>query len=101
MTTSADNLDPSYLRDLSEAMPAPDFRAFVERHGRYTRTQLGELKALEERGDRQALQSAAHKLISTLGTLGLARCSALARKISDACKTGQGDTAALMAELSE
>jgi HPt (histidine-containing phosphotransfer) domain-containing protein len=99
MSDAADFNDV-YLRDIAEVMSPAEFRDFVARHVVGITERVCQLEGALAKSDLAAIGFEAHKLIASLGTLGLARAAALSRDIEDACKAGQTAQASdLLAQL--
>lgn len=85
------DFDDSCLAGLEDALPRDEFERLLTDYLANAANRLAQIKALGDRGDLQALAFAAHTLISTSGSYGLGRASAVARALEQACKAGRTD----------
>jgi HPt (histidine-containing phosphotransfer) domain-containing protein len=99
---SAPDFDASMLADLETSLPRQDFHSFIEDYLVSAADRLKRAEALSAAGDMNALATEAHILISTAGSYGFRRASALARQLETACKAGNAAQAAtLLRELGD
>jgi HPt (histidine-containing phosphotransfer) domain-containing protein len=97
---SLQDFDASLLAELEQSLPRQDFRSFIEDYLKSSDERLQRAESLGARGDLPALASEAHILISTAGSYGSRRASALARELEAACKAANaGQAASLLREL--
>lgn len=85
------DFDESCLAGLEDALSRAEFERLLTDYLASATRRLAQIKALGDRGDLQELALAAHTLISTSGSYGLARASALARALEQACNAGRAD----------
>ena len=94
------DFDDSALAGLQDALPDAEFRELLTDYLESTAARLAQAQALGSAGNWKDLAFEAHTLVSTSGGYGLARASALARLLQQACKAGHADEAsALVTEL--
>lgn len=94
------DFDASMLADLERSLPRPDFRSFIEDYLASAVERLNRAEALAAAGDLAALVTEAHILISTTGSYGCRRASAVARQLETASKAGDAKRAGvLLSEL--
>jgi len=94
------DFDDSALAGLQEALPVAEFRELLADYLASMAAPLSQALALGEAGNWKDLAFAAHTLVSTSGSYGLTRASALARDLERACQAGHGgEAAALLPEL--
>ena len=89
-------LDETALADLEGAVSQPVFQQLVATHIKDTRAGIGRLREAAAARDVAGLRTEAHILHGTLGTMGGAKASALARDLETACRESRtGDALAL------
>lgn len=94
------DFDDSALAGLQDALPDAEFRELLTDYLDSTAVRMARAQALSAAGNWKDLAFEAHTLVSTSGSYGLARASALARSLQQACKAGNADQAsALVVEL--
>jgi HPt (histidine-containing phosphotransfer) domain-containing protein len=87
------DFDATPLAGIEGALPPAEFRTFVEEYLASSLERLAKVETVAAGGDLTALAREAHTLISTSGSYGIARASALARQLETACKAGHADEA--------
>lgn len=87
------DFDAAALADLEGALPAGEFRAFIEEYLASSVERLARAEALAAAADLAGLRTEAHTLISTSGSYGIRRASQLARELETACKAGELEAA--------
>lgn len=96
------DFDTAPLDGIRDMLPDAEFRAFIDACLADATARLDRIRALGAAGDVAALAREAHILVSTSGSCGLARVSALARRLEAAGKAGSAaDARALVAEIAE
>jgi HPt (histidine-containing phosphotransfer) domain-containing protein len=94
------DFDDSLLAGLQDALPEVEFRQLLTDYLESTAVRLARAQAFGAAGDWKDLAFEAHTLVSTSGSYGLARASALARGLERACKSGDaGEAATLLPPL--
>ncbi len=88
------DFDDSALAGLQDALPVSEFRQLLTDYLESTAVRLARAQALGAAGNWMDLALEAHTLVSTSGSYGLARASALARELERACKAGHSNEAA-------
>lgn len=91
------DFDAIPLAGLAEALPRDEFQSLLEDYIQDAADRLDRLEALAAAGDLAALGREAHTLISTTGSYGLSRASAIARAVVSACKCSDVEAAAALA----
>ena len=94
------DFDESCLAGLEDALPRADFELLLTDYLASSATRLAQIQVLGAGGNLHELAFEAHTLVSTSGSYGLGRTSALARELEHACKSGSaGQVPALVSEL--
>ena len=94
------DFDASLLAELQSALPAEDLHALLTDYLESTAARMAKVETLAATSNWKDLGFEAHTLVSTSGSYGLSRASALARSLQQACKASDADQApALVAEL--
>jgi len=91
-------LDEQNLNDLLEAVLAEETIGFVEVFLNDAGERLAQIAEASKAGKLEVCRRCAHSLVSMAGTFGAVRLSTLARRLEIACKCGDGDEAAELAD---
>lgn len=95
------DFDEALLLEIKNALPDAEFRGFVEEYLASAEARMARIATLDAAA-LSDLKVEAHRVISTAGSFGLRRASAIARRLETACAENRADEAArLKNELTE
>ena len=95
-------LDVGVLAGLRAALPASAVRDFLSLFFPDIETHLAHIHHARRQGDFEAMARTAHILVSNAGNVGAAQTSAIARKLEEACRMGNGEACErLVGQLTE
>jgi HPt (histidine-containing phosphotransfer) domain-containing protein len=81
-------LDIAKIRELESIMSREEFAKLMNTWLDSTQERVGQIVRLGEAGDLAAVRPHAHNLVSTAGGFGAMQLSDLARRLEEACHTG-------------
>lgn len=97
-TDSLPDFDATSLADVAQSLPRPQLVEFLEDYLASAARHLERATSRLAANDIAGLAAEAHTLISITGSYGLPRASAIARQLEAACKAGQTDRLAPLAD---
>ncbi|MBV8535613.1 MAG: Hpt domain-containing protein [Alphaproteobacteria bacterium] len=91
--------DEAPLADIAASLPAAQLTQFLGDYLASGEKHIERLQAFHAAGDMAALGAEAHTLVSTTGSYGLKRASAIARQLETACKAGLTDDVPALVDM--
>ena len=92
------DLDLTRLRTLQDLLPVEALCELLESYLHNSAERLALIREHAARNDLAAMKREAHTMISTSGNIGVARVSALAAELEEACENANGEDSARLAE---